>query len=677
MGQRHQLFVIARIANRYRTLAAVHHQWLYGESALQSCLRVLDILRARSNRIPICQELRAARKKDDNFWARRDEFQPFPFVATCLTVGSSCDPSEGYQHRVRPLAFNTTLDRIDNDDGITVIDISDPNFLRFCFTFLGGGVKPLGASTYLWRYKRHRQYLEPDQESDNAESQGYSTDDEEANDTKNREDIESQIQQNPLVQQLEAYELIRKEELLSWITQTSAPSSVREVSRDEVERPSLRDQTMDQLINTALEDPDFDPSSTAVAQQLSDFIPKYRSKLLSLGEKNELPSLSALTSRIELAFAGETVVDLSPFSNLPAEHLVKAASNLLRSGQVKSLDLSHLQQLSENDLTDILGAASRLETLYLLEMPQISLRYVASLWNRSELGIEDIYHTELLGRPLIEKPTFSKLMATLQSPLVTDAKNPIKHILWARINTGETMAPGIRKADSLEIDWHHLKPAAGLNDYYHKATMCCASFPINDTLLSPTKLVTGLINFLFCTSQGKYAFRSDQLSDDGFTMAKSFALALPRLTEEEVATTIGPLPELMFGATSVAAKSMSFIWPLDFPQVKAGERSVVIINEHDPWCHEESEDEEKFRLAVVSRESTGYKVDSMETYLEEVMMRSSKDAAQLLEYWKRKTEFVGVCGSQEIHELLPAMERNTKLTREGRTWEMVSHAWDR
>ncbi|KAL8722080.1 MAG: hypothetical protein Q9225_001367 [Loekoesia sp. 1 TL-2023] len=649
MGQRHQLFVIARIASRYRTLAAVHHQWLYGESALQRCLRVLDIFRARSNRIPIFQELRAARKKDDNFWARRDEFQPFPFVATCLTAGSSCDPSEGYQHRVHPLAFNITFGRVDNDDGITVIDISDPNFLRFCFTFLGDGVKPLGASTYLWRYMRHRDYLEPEQDSDDAESQGYSMDDEEANDTQNREDIE---------------------------TQTSTPPSLREVNCDEVGRPSLRDQTMDQLINTALEDPDFDLSSTAVAQQLSDFIPKYRRKLLSLTEKNELPSLSALDSRIELAFAGETVVDLSPFSNLPAEHLVKAASNLLQSGQVKSLDLSHLQQLSENDLTGIFGAESGLETLYLLEMPQISLRYVASMWNRPESGIKDIYHTELLRRPLVEKPTFSKFKATLQSPLVTDAKNPVKHILWARVITGKTRAPNVRKADSFKIDWHRLKPAAGLSDYYDKAAMCCASFPINDTLLPPTKLVTGLTNFLLCISRAKYGYGSDQLSDIGFTMAKSFALASPRLTEEEAATTIGPLPELMFGATSVAAKSMSFMWPLDFPQMKAGERSVVIINEHDRSCQEESEDKEKFRLAVVTHESAGYEVQSMETYLEEVM-KSNEDVTQLLEYWKRNTEFVSACESKEIHELLPAMERNMKLLREGWAWEMVSVSWDR
>ena len=43
MGQRHQLFVIAKVKARYRTLCAVHHQWLYGQTALRRCLGTLKI----------------------------------------------------------------------------------------------------------------------------------------------------------------------------------------------------------------------------------------------------------------------------------------------------------------------------------------------------------------------------------------------------------------------------------------------------------------------------------------------------------------------------------------------------------------------------------------------------------------------------------------------------------
>ena len=41
MGQRHQLFVIAKVKGRYRTLCAIHHQWLYGHTALRRCLGTL------------------------------------------------------------------------------------------------------------------------------------------------------------------------------------------------------------------------------------------------------------------------------------------------------------------------------------------------------------------------------------------------------------------------------------------------------------------------------------------------------------------------------------------------------------------------------------------------------------------------------------------------------------
>lgn len=62
MGQRHQLFVIAKIGPRYRVLAAIHHQWLYGEDAVSACLRTLQVLRA--NTPLVRQDLESARRLD-------------------------------------------------------------------------------------------------------------------------------------------------------------------------------------------------------------------------------------------------------------------------------------------------------------------------------------------------------------------------------------------------------------------------------------------------------------------------------------------------------------------------------------------------------------------------------------------------------------------------------------
>ena len=105
MGARHQLLVVAQTRKRYRTLAVVHHYSLRRIKPLKCCLHLLELFHAKANRAPVSQELRAAREHDDSFWDQRDILQPFPFVATCLTVGCSFDPDVGYQEEVHPEPF--------------------------------------------------------------------------------------------------------------------------------------------------------------------------------------------------------------------------------------------------------------------------------------------------------------------------------------------------------------------------------------------------------------------------------------------------------------------------------------------------------------------------------------------------------------------------------------------
>ena len=141
MGQRHQLFVIAKIANRYRSLAVFHHQWLYGATALKRCLGLLAIFSDSANRLPIQQELTAARRFDEDFWTKprsyNDSEVPFPFITTCLLLGASFDVKEGYNASVILEPFNMAFNDGDNNDGITVIDITDLRHVRYCFVLWG------------------------------------------------------------------------------------------------------------------------------------------------------------------------------------------------------------------------------------------------------------------------------------------------------------------------------------------------------------------------------------------------------------------------------------------------------------------------------------------------------------------------------------------------------------
>lgn len=125
MGQRHQLFVVARVNGRYRTLCAIHHQWLYGQTALKRCLGVLKIFADPANAIPLKQELIAAQRQDEDFWIvtedededQKNSHVPFPFVATCLITGASFGPDDGYYHQVSIVSFNMAYDEGDNNNG--------------------------------------------------------------------------------------------------------------------------------------------------------------------------------------------------------------------------------------------------------------------------------------------------------------------------------------------------------------------------------------------------------------------------------------------------------------------------------------------------------------------------------------------------------------------------------
>ncbi|KAL8791509.1 MAG: hypothetical protein Q9213_000126 [Squamulea squamosa] len=657
MGQRHQLFVIAKIRNRFRTLAVVHHQWLYEVGPLERCIRLTQIFQAESNRSAIEQELRAAREKDGGFWATK-ESQPFPCIATCLLVGSSFDPDKGYQRRVHLLAFNTTLDQIDNNDGITIIDISDP--------FNVNGLKPQSASAYLWRYLKH------DEDDYNDE------DDEWSDDSKIQESYVIPPDLEWRVQQFDSVDLISPETLRNWLNSTSEDNdgSWQEHRQLRASKQSLRDQAMDQLINTALNDPSYDLSALEEAQQLPGFAAHLRTKMLSLGQANELPSTPNLVHCFEMAFNGEQFIDLSPFSNMTTEQLVDVASKLLRSDTVKALNLSHLRQISEHDLMDILCIECHLETLYVMEMSQISLTCLTQLWSQNP-ALKDIYHTELFRLPLTEEYRYSDLMSMVQSPSITNIRNPVKNIMFVRVLVNGSMKElKLRKADGVTIDWQRSK-LAGTGGKYDNS-MFFSVFPINDTLLTPTKLINGLANFLHCASTDRTSCSYHDASPSGFTMAKSFASASSCIGDSS--TTIGPLPGLLFRAASTAARVSTPLWPVPFPELKVGEFSIVIVNEHNPYSVDESPPD-IFRIAVVSPKSAhrgeGYHVQSMETYLENLTNHSpgmkSQDVVDLLRYWKEQMGFVGSCRKEEIDELLLAAEKNLERARRDLDWGLP---WD-
>ena len=70
MGARRQIFVVAKVASRCRGLVALHHQVLNSAKAVSCCRRLLQLFRARENRVPIEQELFGAQSRNEAFRTR-------------------------------------------------------------------------------------------------------------------------------------------------------------------------------------------------------------------------------------------------------------------------------------------------------------------------------------------------------------------------------------------------------------------------------------------------------------------------------------------------------------------------------------------------------------------------------------------------------------------------------
>jgi len=176
MGQRHQLFLIARIHGHYRVLAGFHCQWLYGGFALQAAVRVLKALRNPFNARAIASEistipvrsfdifsdkdtLASDRVTTDNKPARIHAPYTVGVLMSAFRMKLATQPGQrGNLLGLSILDRETSPSNYDNNDvgalkpfrlscgyinaliiqGITVFDLTDPVDPQYCFASLTG-----------------------------------------------------------------------------------------------------------------------------------------------------------------------------------------------------------------------------------------------------------------------------------------------------------------------------------------------------------------------------------------------------------------------------------------------------------------------------------------------------------------------------------------------------------
>ncbi|KIY67805.1 hypothetical protein CYLTODRAFT_375353 [Cylindrobasidium torrendii FP15055 ss-10] len=153
MGQRHQAFAIAKVVPHggarayYRCVAAWHHQWSYGRLPLHAANRFCQLLRQKDNASIVLHEIAAI----DGKYGRRGKEPKIPatpcvYIAWLLGQAWNIDLDTEAQGKsyISGTSFNNALLPAsmksgggDNNDGITIFDVTDPANPSYCFVAPG------------------------------------------------------------------------------------------------------------------------------------------------------------------------------------------------------------------------------------------------------------------------------------------------------------------------------------------------------------------------------------------------------------------------------------------------------------------------------------------------------------------------------------------------------------
>ncbi|KAJ4319809.1 hypothetical protein N0V84_006190 [Fusarium piperis] len=477
MGQRHQLFVIARVGKHYRSLAAVHHQWLYGVSALRSSLRLLRIFSDPGNRLALEHELDLAAPffKDQppptsglaKYQDARNTICPFPFILTCLAIGASYDPKTGQVQTIHELRHDTGYDQGDNNDGITVLDITDLDNVRYCFVNFGGG------EVYAFEDDEDgangsrtnspppetpltgRQYL-----------RGYYSESDEM--VQRNMDIIEALEAAPLVEEVA---LARTWPWGGWSDEAKAKAAeALNDPQDGNTTKSLRDMAGAKLFERILTstDDDFDPLLLDEVQNFPGFQKMVKDHLLCFPEKVGPTQASAYL--LQLAYAGKDCLEWNLFTELDPK-TIKAA---LKSDALKdatTISLTALHDTEPSELLEALSSLNRLHTLQILDRP-----------DREDEGVSNRLFEALAesDHPLaLRKLTLTGLYA-----------NGIRQNIWRCYRDHPKPLDAFPVVQLLVS---HEEKGSG---FATSSESQLESFYLGDTPLTPTRFINGLFQYL-------------------------------------------------------------------------------------------------------------------------------------------------------------------------------------
>lgn len=699
----------------------MHHQWLYGANALKRCYRLVQIFQAVENRIPIEQELLSAQHLDEQSWNDEQEGHeekaliPFPMITTCLILGASFDPTDGYLHGVDIEPFGMEFNEGDNNNGITVIDISELHHVRYCFAdILPWGMEsqtrvplmtPLSASTYLWSY--YDQNKKEDQEMfgkfiDRLEEwdlvdvaalrdtwpKGTWRDPNEVEDSGDEEDSREQtefgdeeksgkeeqhgeeegseelaeagryclpIRQTKLAPDPSTVPNDREEHPTSNLT-TSTIDTAENLSDQVAKNPAagsvtLRGSAMNTMLEVALTQSESDSRLwMPQAELLVDFLPSLRRKLYE--DPTALKTSPAGLYLMCKVLEGEHHVDLTPLKTFAIKDIEMVVSKLRENNIMESIALSNMPDLRVEHLEMIFVGETGLRGLYLLETPLITIDATVTFVNKHAVSLQDLYHTELLRRPLK-----LGLKRWQREDKIIFSANFVNQMIWVKTDTALLNEDGMR-FDNGHIDWQKLLEKEKANNRWTQK-LSCGVFPLDDILLPPVKFVTGLATFLNFAS--KYTSPMEGVHGYGIGAANSFAMAKSSIQGSDYQ--VGPLPSAVYASRT---KSFPRSWPWVTTELTPGKWAVVVLDEGVTSPDETHPDvRAKLKYAMVTTRDSSSEdliVADMSSFFAQATKASNQaelDVQGLNTYWTEQCKSIipencaiELCDEAEVRDLL-------------------------
>ncbi|KAJ9638436.1 hypothetical protein H2199_007125 [Coniosporium tulheliwenetii] len=634
-----------------------------GLLCLSGCLNLLRYFQSPANRKFLSHELNNARSVSEETWEtppdrQHEEDARFPFIQTCVTLGAGLNIEEGYEATISVLPFNIDISECDNNDGFTVIDVSNLDRVRYCF-FVDGGVE-----TAEYRHKQgmtnedgdgSSEWLEPTEENIiprlvplKAEQylSGYYF--------RGSKDWSATLDEK--LRSFEDWPLVNVAALKETWPDHPWNDDVEEQKSDRSSPAgttlSLRNASMQKLIGEALHDPE-NGDWIQEAECLPDFVPILRSYLYEHPESVHT-SPGGLTL-LRKCLAGSKDVDLSPFGQLPTETIRELIVST--STTVEQLDLSGTN-ISEELLRETIRT-TQLTELTVMQNPVLPLKTVLDSIKQTQASAPTaVNHPELFSGPFQEPST------------ITCRDFPAGRVPWTRL-----------------ISENHDDPWVP-----YQSLMCCA-MDVRDALVSPRKAILGTARYMRLVANTRmHSGVSEALAG----AAKCFALSsdvrdhdlldLLWLTHadraEQDERKVSPIPGELY-RTGKTLYHTSWELPPEFQEIKTGEWTVLVVRIRTDYMRSlNTPDVQSLGYAFVSADDDGNTIAvDLLGFLELVAgtdATSSSMSTRLAEIWDNEmsilrqavtknaetksgeealdTEVVRVCGTQEVEEVLKAMQ---------------------